>query len=103
MHISLCISAAIVTSFKDLHKRNKQLFLTIPPMLHKSIWNFVQEYPSQFNEVLNNSYPSLESKYMHVLYMLLYMHVLYMYMHGPTCSWPFGLSSSYPRIEPVKL
>ena len=51
---------AIVTSFKDLHKRNKQLFLTIPPMLHKSIWNFIQEYPFQFNEVLNNSYPSLE-------------------------------------------
>ena len=51
---------AIVTSFKDLQKRNRQLFQTIPPMLHKSIWNFIQEYPFEFNEVLRKCYPSLE-------------------------------------------
>ena len=32
-------------------------------MLHKSIWNFIQEYPFEFNEVLRGCYPSLECEW----------------------------------------
>jgi neurofibromin 1 len=52
------ILQVIVTSFKDL-KKHKQLFVTIPEILHKSIWNFMREYPTDFNEVLKSQYPSL--------------------------------------------
>jgi len=63
--LCLCVHACvvIVTSFKDLQKRNRQLFQTIPPMLHKSIWNFIKEYPFQFNEVLRNYYGSMEREF----------------------------------------
>ena len=29
----------------------------------QSIWNFISEYPSQFNDLLNKEYPSLPSEY----------------------------------------
>ena len=35
--------------------------LACPP---QSIWNFISEYPSQFNDLLNKEYPSLPSKYL---------------------------------------
>lgn len=54
----LC-TAVIVTSFKDLRK-HKQLFVSIPPIFHTSIWNFIEGYPRQFNDLLKNGYPSLE-------------------------------------------
>lgn len=52
------ILQVMVTSFKDL-KKHKNMFGTIPEILHKSIWNFMREYPSQFNSLLHNDYPSL--------------------------------------------
>jgi hypothetical protein len=55
------ILQVMVTSFKDL-KKQKNIFVTIPPVLHRSIWNFISEYPSQFNDLLNKEYPSLPSE-----------------------------------------
>jgi len=52
------ILQVMVTSFKEL-KKHRQLFMPIPPILHRSIWNFVAEYPLQFNELLHNDYPAL--------------------------------------------
>jgi neurofibromin 1 len=55
---SFVATPVMVTSFKDL-KKQKNIFVTIPPVLHRSIWNFISEYPSQFNDLLNKEYPSL--------------------------------------------
>ena len=61
LYLLLLPTTVIVTSFKDLRK-HKQLFVSIPPIFHTSIWNFIEGYPRQFNDLLKNGYPSLERK-----------------------------------------